>query len=132
MIIESFINILFVDDKLNEEISTQIILDKGIDSFPINYFGITDINKDELSSKVKCFRYNRKEGKFDFASEEMKSISDFSIIFIDYQLEKKNGIEVKNYFYDIELALRPRLNHTKDGHILLWYGIKTRKYIIVF
>ena len=109
MIIESFISILFVDDKLNEEISTQIILDKGIDSFPINYFGITDINKDELSSKVKCFRYNRKEGKFDFASEEMKSISDFSIIFIDYQLEKKNGIEVKNYFYDIELALRPKL-----------------------
>jgi hypothetical protein len=32
----------------------------------------------------------------------------------------------------IELQYTPRLDFTKDGNILLWYGKNERKYIVLF
>jgi hypothetical protein len=31
----------------------------------------------------------------------------------------------------IEIAFSPRLGYTREGNILLWYGKKERKYIVL-
>lgn len=31
-----------------------------------------------------------------------------------------------------ELYLRPRLIYTRDAGLLLWYGRKNRKYLVIF
>jgi len=107
MIYNSFINVLFVDDKLNEEVASLIIHDKGIETFPINYFGATDIRKEEINQEISCYRYNRSTHSFDIPDKI--AFSDVAIIFIDYQLEGKIGIDIKNQIYASNQPSIPKL-----------------------
>jgi len=107
MIYNSFINVLFVDDKLNEEVASQIIHDKGIETFPINYFGATDIRQDEINQEISCYRYNRSSHSFNIPDKI--AFSDVAIIFIDYQLEGKIGIDIKNQIYALNQPSIPKL-----------------------
>lgn len=31
----------------------------------------------------------------------------------------------------IEIFLRPRIDKTRDGKVLLWYGMRTRRYFVL-
>jgi len=108
MICESFINILIIDDELLTKIPQQLIHKKKIDKYPVNILGIKDISNAEIKEKISCHVYNRDSMAFDSKTEML--ISDFSLVFIDYQLEnKKNGIEIKNYFYNNDIPNKPKL-----------------------
>ncbi len=106
----SFINILFIDDYFRDEIQ-DVIKNKLISSLPLNIYGIDKLTKEDVKDGFQCFEYDRTSKKFKSnASETIFKITDFSLLFIDYQLENSlTGSDIKNYLYKIETELRPKL-----------------------
>ncbi len=110
MTCESFINILFLDDQLQLEISDGVVNQMGIYNFPVNIFGVENLEKDEIKNPIQCCKYNREDKKFDIDSNVALKITDFQILFIDYQLKGGiTGSDIKSYLYDVDISRRPKL-----------------------
>lgn len=110
MTCESFINILFLDDNLHSEINEDVVSQMKIYNFPINIYGIEHLEKDDIINSIQCYKYNREDEKFDIGSKVTLKITDFQILFIDYELKAGiTGSNIKSYLYDVEISRRPEL-----------------------